>query len=136
MEPVEHVRDRVQCPTYLQKRSKRGGRIFSLIFKWEIRTVCRAFLQFSLLFLCSFGALCVLCLSQDIFFSSKKSVLCTLRRVLAVPGERGAGCGGALSARAELQIPVLAAVSRGVCRARMPEPLQTALLKGMSWAHF
>lgn len=49
------------------------------------------------------------------FFSSKKSVLCTLRRVLAVPGERGAGCSGALSARAELQIPVLAAVSRQGC---------------------
>lgn len=49
------------------------------------------------------------------FFSSKKTVPCALRTLLAVPGERGAGCSGVPSARAELQIPVLAAGSRQGC---------------------
>lgn len=42
------------------------------------------------------------------------------------------------SARAELLIPAcwLQQEARGACGACMPEPLQTALLKGMSWAHF
>lgn len=55
-------------PDIHRKRLKIRSRIFPLIFKWEITIVCKAFLQLPLLFLCSLAALCVLCLSQYIFF--------------------------------------------------------------------
>lgn len=72
------------------------------------------------------------------------SQTCLFRVLLLAFGEGEAGEQSSAaesvhtSTRAELLIPAcwLQQEARGACGTCMPEPLQTALLKGMSWAHF
>lgn len=72
------------------------------------------------------------------------SQTCLFRVLLVAFGEGEAGEQSSAaesvhtSTRAELLIPAcwLQQEARGACGTCMPEPLQTALLKGMSWAHF
>lgn len=145
-----YVRARVQSVGFCQKCSTMQRKLSPWFSSWGFGVVGDFFLQLTLLFSSYFPPVLAMrvpitCLSWLETSSLVESLETCLFRVLLVAfgeGEAEEQSGAAesvhTSTRAELLIPAcwLQQEARGACGACMPEPLQTALLKGMSWAHF